>query len=433
MKFTFEDLGWYFAWDEDGKYPVDVNNPIPVPPDGTITLYLTSKPIQQSDGTWVQWYVVEGNGEKTYCGYYAFYYCRFFRATYDPFTVKKSFIVAGDKVDNKFNIEKMSGLAIEELFYAHYTDYDLLNKWTVTKNPITDYANDIENGIYIKFSNFKNKLGGSSITGDAWIEFSEIPPFIGGVCSEMCDLTKISAKIENLKYKKKQTISFRVKILKDNDSDVVLFENQMFKMYWNNEDYGIYIEISPPVGEIKTFKLNSSPINIGEIVQVTLIKDGNKYKSMLNGFYSEFVYNAVDYVEQYVKNDDSLTIQYLQTPVSYHNNSSSAIVSPPTFAPNKNRGSFIDVNYISELINYKDKDRILNPEVIDVKLEGDNSILRQGTITTLYKPQKIKISNITRPIYVSAILNPVRMTGVVKRVWYVENNEIKYRDEVYAV
>ena len=56
MKYGLKELGWYLAWDKDGRYPIDNSKPIEIiPKNGVMSLWLTHRPIQQEDGSWVKY------------------------------------------------------------------------------------------------------------------------------------------------------------------------------------------------------------------------------------------------------------------------------------------------------------------------------------------------------------------------------------------
>lgn len=55
MSGTLEALGFYFAWDKEGRYPIDVSQPIPLDENRKATVYLTHRPIQEEDGYWYWW------------------------------------------------------------------------------------------------------------------------------------------------------------------------------------------------------------------------------------------------------------------------------------------------------------------------------------------------------------------------------------------
>lgn len=55
MSGTLETLGFYFAWDKDGRYPIDASQPILLDENRKATVYLTHRPIQEEDGHWYWW------------------------------------------------------------------------------------------------------------------------------------------------------------------------------------------------------------------------------------------------------------------------------------------------------------------------------------------------------------------------------------------
>ena len=56
MRYGLKELGWYLAWDKDGRYPIDNSKPMDIiPKNGTMDIWLTHRPIQQEDGSWVKY------------------------------------------------------------------------------------------------------------------------------------------------------------------------------------------------------------------------------------------------------------------------------------------------------------------------------------------------------------------------------------------
>jgi len=308
MVISFEQLGWFFAWDKEGRYPVDPTQPMTVPDKNGLTLYLVNRKTQNKDGNWEEWLLIS-NGERQNC-YYWYYYttCGGWNVVINNNMKMKYQIIAGQKKTNFMNLD-FSNYALEELFIGNNIDREnLFKSWPTSLKKITDYT-DATNGCYIKFVDLKNKLGGNSTFGNYWITLKEIANYVDGVNYEMVDLRNNNLTIQSVPYKNNYTIAFLGRLLEESDSDIELYKDLFTTIYWNAEDQGIYMKNTPLVGELQVTKISTSPIFVDDNIYIALIKTGNKIQFNCNGNSGEIDIPGVDYLEEYVEKDDTLDLK----------------------------------------------------------------------------------------------------------------------------
>ena len=434
MVISFEQLGWYFAWDKEGRYPIDPTQPVTVPNKSSLTMYLVNRKKQNEDGTWEEWFVVS-DGEKQH--YESSYWGGETRYYINKSMQMKYQIIAGQKKINFIDLN-FSNYAIEELFIGNNVDReDLLTQWPNSLKKITDFT-DVTNGCYIKFSDLKNKLGGDSTFGNKWITVEEIADYVDGVNYEMIDLRGNNLTVQSIPYKNNSALAFLGKLLKESYEDIELYKDLFTRIYWNAEDQGVYMENTPLVGELQITKLSASPIFVDDNIYIALIKTANKIQFNCNGNTGEINVMGVDYLEEYVESNNNISLDskclcsYSKSNCLFQNEFKRLPYSDYEFITKnftnwENRGNFINQKQIEKIFPG------LTQEIIDDR--GETSVDKNVLCDSiLYKnPIEVIISNITEPFYITAILNPVKRLPVVKRTWRVENNELVYEDKVYVV
>ena len=432
MVISFEQLGWYFAWDKEGRYPIDPTQPVTIPNKSELTIYLVNRKKQNEDGTWEEWFVIS-NGE---------YRERNYVYHWTQYHVNKSMqmkyqIIAGQKKINFMELN-FSNYALEELFVGdNLNRKDLLTQWPNSLKKITDYT-DATNGCYIKFSDLKNKLGGDSTFGNKWVTVKEIANYIDGVNYEMVDLRNNELTVQSIPYKNNSTIAFLGRLLEESYEDVELYKDLFTRVYWNAEDQGIYMENTPLVGEMQIIKLSTSPIFVDDNIYIVLVKTGNKVQFNCNGNIGEVNIQGIDYLEEYVEENNSISINvnctanysdsnYLYNFYSAFWGNGVDAYKTKNFTNWENRGNFINQKQIEKIFPG------LTQEIIDDR--GETTVNKNVFCNSvLYKnPIEVIISNVTEPFYITAILNPVKRLPVVKRTWRVENNELVFEDKIYVV
>jgi len=422
MFIDFEKLGWFFAYDKDGKYPIDSSNPIYVK-DGSITLYLTHRPQHQPDGSWVEWFVVEGSGENRTTDRFFFRYGT--TCYYNNLQSERFMVIAGDKQKTTYNLS-FSQIFLEEFFIIDSLNEEVFfQTWPLSDKSIDEIAS-VANGVYIRAEDYKDKMGGVSRTGDKFVRFDEMPKFVTGMNFDQVFLDQNSMRIDYMPYKQNYIAGFLVKVPNAATEDVVLYEDKIGKIYWNYEDEGVYFQLKPMVGNIEIVKISKSFISPGENLRIAIKKDINEFSFNVNGYVKTVSFNFVDYPEEYVQKDDNLILKVSNSGKDFYNGPPA-----PRFAPLKNRGNFIAKEDVLKIFPVSEN------WIFDFSIFSRfawYSTCSNGLTRRLYDvPITVTIENIQKPFYISAVLNPLRYLTIVKRVSRVVNNEFVYEDTIYVV
>ena len=430
MELSFETIGWYLSYDEKGRYPVDPTKPISPNEKGEVILYLTHRPVQQPDGTWVEWFLPNGAGEA--------YSCRYgFSANLVQFT--KYVLRTGDKRKLTYSVN-FSDIEIEEFFIGFdIARDDLFNKWPTSLKTIPDFT-DTSNALYLKLEDVKGKLGGKVTAGDFYISFEKLPDYVDGVNYKMCRINSDNnGVIVDIPYKKEYTYALLARLIETpEDKDVIIYKDLFTEIFWNSEDEGVYLKLTPLVGDSKIYKISSKPVFRGDNIYLVVKKTPDSLSVNCNGEINTYDFHVIDYPEEYVEQDKDISIstwEDLDSSNLYNRTGSTwwwycgYDYSYKKFEPNDvNRGNFVNEEVIALLFgkDFADKVFDFSTQRIRPNQEFFSSIL--------YKPIKITITGATKPFYIGVMLNPVRFATVVKRVWKVDKDgKLVYEDIVYVV
>ena len=424
MEYSLESLGWYFSYDKAGKYPIDTSKPLEVQSgSNSMTIYFTHRPVQQEDGSWVEWFVPISSGE--WARYYDRYWGGWYDYVGDPFNAKKIQVLAGYKKQKTYDVN-FSNIAVEEFFMAYDNNRDnLFDNWPQSYNKLTDYV-DTTNSFYIKFEDFKDKLGGNSTFGNQWVKFKDTPDYVDGVNYESCNLKDNTSTIEGVPYKTTRTIAMLAKLLEEGEEDVVMYKDSYIEVYWNSEDSGVYLKITPMVGELTEHRISQKPVFTGDNIYFVISKGKDSLNYNCNGNTGEIGFGSnIEYLEEYVEQNPNIKVSQSNTGGRTISGNNYCTIN---ISPNKNRSPFFCLDEIKKIFPVSDDiaSYIDNPRT---NLTSNHYLFD----FQLYNPLKITISNITEAFYIGGILNPLRYAGIVKRTYRVKDNEMAHEDKYYVV